>query len=74
MVYLHLFYLKVLTPAFFARENTKTPMVFAAISALINVTFGLYLFINIGFHGLALGNFDSWLGECSSINFSSYKK
>ena len=46
--------LKVLTPAFFARENTKTPMVFAAISALINVTFGLYLFINIGFHGLAL--------------------
>jgi putative peptidoglycan lipid II flippase len=46
--------LKVLTPAFFARENTKTPMIFAAISAVINVTLGLYLFINIGFQGLAL--------------------
>ena len=46
--------LKVLTPAFFARENTKTPMIFAAISAVVNITLGLYLFINIGFQGLAL--------------------
>lgn len=46
--------LKVLTPAFFARENTRTPMIFAALSAIINVTLGLYLFFNIGFQGLAL--------------------
>jgi len=46
--------LKVLTPAFFARENTKTPMVFAAISATINLTLGALLFFTLGFYGLAL--------------------
>ena len=46
--------LKVLTPAFFARENTKTPMVWAGISAAINLSLGYALFLTIGFHGLAL--------------------
>jgi len=46
--------LKILTPAFFAREDTKTPMIFAAVSAIINVTLGVYLFFTIGFYGLAL--------------------
>jgi len=46
--------LKILTPAFFAREDTKTPMIFAGVSALINVTLGVYLFFTIGFYGLAL--------------------
>ncbi len=46
--------LKVLTPAFFAREDTKTPMIYAGISALINIGLGLYLFQSIGFQGLAL--------------------
>ena len=46
--------LKVLTPAFFARENTKTPMIYAGVSAVINIVLGLYLFHKIGFFGLAL--------------------
>lgn len=46
--------LKVLTPAFFARENTKTPMIFASISALINLVLGVALFFTIGFYGLAI--------------------
>jgi len=46
--------LKVLTPAFFAREDTKTPMIYAGISAVINVALGIYLFYTIGFQGLAL--------------------
>jgi putative peptidoglycan lipid II flippase len=46
--------LKVLTPAFFAREDTKTPMIYAGLSAVINVTLGFYLFFSIGFYGLAL--------------------
>lgn len=46
--------LKVLTPAFFARENTKTPMIWAGISAVLNITIGLTLFKIIGFEGLAL--------------------
>ena len=46
--------LKILTPAFFAREDTKTPMIYAGLSAFINVTLGVYLFFAIGFYGLAL--------------------
>lgn len=46
--------LKVLTPAFFARENTKTPMIYAAVSAVINVVLGATLFFTVGFYGLAL--------------------
>jgi len=46
--------LKILTPAFFAREDTKTPMIYAGVSAFINVTLGVYLFFTIGFYGLAL--------------------
>lgn len=46
--------IKVLTPAFFARENTTSPMIYAAISAVINILFGLLLFWRIGFEGLAL--------------------
>ncbi len=46
--------LKVLTPAFFAREDTKRPMIYAGISAVINIALGLYLFKIIGFEGLAL--------------------
>jgi putative peptidoglycan lipid II flippase len=46
--------LKVLTPAFFARENTRTPMIWAGISAAINLSLGWILFNAIGFHGLAL--------------------
>ena len=46
--------LKVLTPAFFAREDTKTPMIFAGLSAIINLSLGVYLFFTIGFYGLAL--------------------
>lgn len=46
--------LKVLTPAFFARENTRTPMIWAGISAVLNLSLGYTLFKIIGFHGLAL--------------------
>lgn len=46
--------IKVLTPAFFARENTKSPMIYASLSAAINIGLGLYLFQKIGFEGLAL--------------------
>lgn len=46
--------LKVLTPAFFARENMRTPMIWAGISAALNLSLGYTLFKVIGFHGLAL--------------------
>lgn len=46
--------IKVLTPGFFAREDTRTPMIWAGISAFINITLGYTLFRVIGFEGLAL--------------------
>ena len=51
--------LKVLTPAFFAREDTRTPMIWAGVSAIINLCLGAYLFFYgppqiSGFVGLAL--------------------
>ena len=47
--------LKVITPAFFAREDTRTPMVWAGISAVVNLALGASLFFfGPGFVGLAL--------------------
>ena len=46
--------IKVLTPAFFARENTKTPMIYAGLSAIINLGLGYILFLKYGFWGLAI--------------------
>jgi len=46
--------IKVLTPAFFARENTRSPMHYATLSAVINIILGLWFFWKIGFEGLAL--------------------
>ena len=54
--------IKVLTPVFFARENTKTPMRFAVVSAVINLVLGFILFFNFGFVGLAIAtSLASWV-------------
>lgn len=39
--------IKVFAPGFFAREDTKTPMRFAAVSMLVNVVVGVALFVII---------------------------
>lgn len=46
--------IKVLAPTFFAREDTRTPMIFAGISAIVNLCLGASLFFTVGFYGLAL--------------------
>jgi putative peptidoglycan lipid II flippase len=46
--------IKVLHPSFFAREDTKTPMIFAAISMAANVVLALTLFELIGGTGIAI--------------------
>jgi putative peptidoglycan lipid II flippase len=45
--------IKVFSPGYFARENTKTPMQFAAIGMVINVALCAILFPRMGFVGLA---------------------
>tara|TARA_R110000868_G_scaffold62202_2_gene188228 strand:+ start:1996 stop:3537 length:1542 start_codon:yes stop_codon:yes gene_type:complete len=46
---------KVFSPAFFARENTKTPLKFAGISVIVNVISSFTLFQYFGFAGIAAG-------------------
>lgn len=46
--------IKVFTPGFFAREDTKTPMRFAAVNVTVNIVLSLILFFWIGFVGIAI--------------------
>lgn len=45
--------IRVLGPAFFARQDTKSPMRFALISVAVNIGLGVTLFYTIGFQGIA---------------------
>lgn len=47
--------IKVFQPAFFAREDTKTPLRFAAISIAVNIATSFALFFPFGFAGIATG-------------------
>ncbi|MEQ8326904.1 murein biosynthesis integral membrane protein MurJ [Parvibaculum sp.] len=47
--------IKVFQPAYFAREDTKTPLRFAAISIVVNIAASLVLFQYFGFAGIAAG-------------------
>jgi putative peptidoglycan lipid II flippase len=46
--------IKVFSPGFFAREDTKTPMRFAAINAGINIALSLALFPHLAHVGIAI--------------------
>lgn len=45
--------IKAFTPGYFAREDTRTPMIFAAISVAVNVALALALFPSMGAPGIA---------------------
>ena len=47
--------IKVLQPGYFARENTKAPMVMAGITVVVNIVVSLLLFTPMGHVGIALG-------------------
>jgi putative peptidoglycan lipid II flippase len=46
--------IRVLQPGFFAREDTRTPTVFAGISVVINIVFSLALFPFLAHVGIAI--------------------
>ncbi len=48
--------IKVFSPGFFAREDTRTPMIYAGVSMLTNVAVSLILFFQIGFVGIAFAS------------------
>jgi len=58
--------IKAFTPGYFAREDTRTPMIFAAISVAVNVSLALWLFPSMGAPGIAVaatiaGWVNAWL-------------
>ncbi len=55
-------WLKIFAPAFFAREDTKSPMNYALISIAVNAGMSLALFPAIGFIAVAVAtSFAAWL-------------
>lgn len=48
--------IKAFTPGYFAREDTRTPMVFAAISVALNIAMALVLFPSMGAPGIAVAS------------------
>jgi putative peptidoglycan lipid II flippase len=54
--------IKVFSPGYFAREDTKTPMRFAVMSVAINIALSLALFPWLGHVGIALATtIASWI-------------
>jgi putative peptidoglycan lipid II flippase len=47
--------IKIFQPAYFAREDTKTPLRFAAVSIVVNIAASILLFQFIGYVGIAVG-------------------
>ncbi|MDC0087991.1 murein biosynthesis integral membrane protein MurJ [Akkermansiaceae bacterium] len=45
---------KVLQPGFFARENTRAPMMMAGVTVLVNIVVSLLLFAPLGHVGIAI--------------------
>jgi putative peptidoglycan lipid II flippase len=48
--------IKAFTPGYFAREDTRTPMIFAAISVAVNVSLALWLFPSMGAPAIAVAS------------------
>lgn len=46
--------IKVFSPSFFANQDTKTPMIFAAISMVLNIVLSLILFSSLKHVGIAI--------------------
>ena len=46
--------IKAFIPGFFAREDTRTPMIFAGVSVAVNVSLALTLFPRLGGPGIAI--------------------
>ncbi|MGJ3232766.1 MAG: murein biosynthesis integral membrane protein MurJ [Oceanicaulis sp.] len=63
--------IKVLQPGFFAREDTRTPMIFSLISVGVNFVLALALFFGpLGFVGLALATSAAGWSNCLLLAFT----
>lgn len=62
--------IKAFTPGYFAREDTRTPMYFAAISVAINIGTALTLFPSMGASGIATASVVAgWVNAALLLGF-----
>ena len=61
--------LELVARAFFARQDTLTPLLLATASALVNIVLGLLLMGPLGFGGLALANSIAVTAEVLALSF-----
>ncbi|MEE9434626.1 MAG: murein biosynthesis integral membrane protein MurJ [Sphingorhabdus sp.] len=65
---------KILTPGFFARKDTRTPLYTAAIALALNITLNILLIPVLGLPGLALaGAIAAWV-NCALLYFMLQKR
>lgn len=66
--------IKAFIPGYFAREDTKTPMIFAGIAVVVNITFALTLFPIFGPTGIATAEIISgWTNACLLFGVLAYR-
>ncbi len=65
---------KVIAPAFFARKDSKSPMIASMTAVTMNITSNLLLYKTLGFRGLALGTSVSALTNLFLLMFWFQKK
>jgi putative peptidoglycan lipid II flippase len=66
--------LKVFSPAYFARENTKTPMRFAGISVLVDIGVSLLLFPLWGHVGIAIATITAAWVNVAQLIYGLYRR
>lgn len=65
---------KVLTPGFFARRDTKTPVYTAGISLAINIILNILLIPGMGVAGLALAGATAAWANCAMLYFVLHRR
>lgn len=66
--------IKVFSPGFFAREDTKTPMKFAAINAVLNIALSLALFPFLAHVGIAIATAIAGTVNATLLGVTLYRR
>jgi len=66
--------IKAFIPGFFAREDTKTPMIFAALSVVVNITLALILFHYLSVRGIVIAEISAGWVNASLLFFTLIKR
>lgn len=66
--------IKIFQPSFYAREDMKTPMWFAAINAILNIILAIYLFGRMGVVGLGIATSIAGWVNALLLGFTLYTR